>query len=780
MLIVKERKKTNMNQASIDFKKIACYAKLENTRMLYDFMQALSDRIPKSRENDYKWKYTGYNGAGGLPNRESLYTALGKALHNEEKDGLLDNCFIEESGNIKYLKQNPLSTYLKFYNEFLGENNNFSQITYCLQYFNTLRYLADDNYPIPSRNKNDLPYLYEDLCLSIREMTECYAAYILYVKEGETAQLISGSGYVVYEKEDDTEPPHFTHELWNKLISEIGNAKENGNLNKKEIIIDGVYKLRQHKENRVNDYLAIVLPLNDNDNNSGNIYIVLDYLQIQAETGEDENTFEVTQCDENAIYNILFMRNRLLSCLKRDYAVLLNFRYDCSYIKSTTENANSLKILHISDLHLNELNQEILMDGIDLPDFSRNNNQIDLLAITGDIVNASSNASEAQEKYRLATKFVRKLAKCLWGLKNKKTGIVILPHDWKRRILIVPGNHDYTTMSDVVVETESRKIKAAFPANESAGTMSKLTYYIEFLADCLDVPIVEFVKNDMNEVRDYKNLKVTVGLFNTVAQSNSLQNNKVGFTQEERLGDLLNKKGWWKSADKEDYTRVALSHHSPLYEINYFDDKYKCWSFNEYKIKPSVNEFILETLLKDIWKKVSDELAKQNISTENFYKIFRDLSIDDIKLEDVVYYLANELPNSISDKQNDKFFKSDLRRDLEKLYKILQKGKKSEPFSEFDLAFIAQWWSLAKMQTDDQTAFKNVWHKLGKVDDKSLLCFAGHEHKYHKEKGIYVEDQMYNGDNGEYNWSILQISKRGMLESKYTMNTSKIYRRIHD
>lgn len=671
--------------------------KLENTAMIYDFIRDLSDRCTNfSDEIDINWKYKGYNGLGGLQKRFKIKEQTSKTVVEHLSNAKEDNSI---------LYQNPFSSYFGFFeknnsnrilkNDF-GTFDNFGVldkgiiksdlVSHIVHYFNILRYLT--HLDLEKKRKGSdyyqsLPYIYEDLCFSISEVMECHSCYLLYYEKGETVELVSRNGYSTNFGDDDLlSSMNIKDSNLDSLIKKFEYGKEEYEKGffeksvccKTHIITDEIKIIKTVQPNNdavIRHYFGVIrIPFYKNEtkeekNSERYFFIVLEDFS--------RNNSKKIKLGKNTMIKraqrIVFLRELLLIALKSNYAELIDFRYNCGYIKSIRDdksmNRNSEiylypHIMHISDLHIENVITKELDFSPELRHVIDNKCQgIDLLAITGDIINAGQNAKDAQDKYKNAKKVILEISKVLWAYND------FLPHDWKRRVLIVPGNHDYTAMNDVSIEldkrNESRRIKAGFPAMKSGGTMSKFTYYIEFLMDFLDAPIHELVPNDMNEVRIYENLNVFIGMFNTVSKSNSLQTNKVAVNRE-KIARLI-KTSNWNRADKN--KRIVLMHHSPQYSINYFDDKYEpnCLekygnfhdlykSFIDYLNDPSTPES----------KKTKNDLKNFISSFNVFTSKMSDLSIDDYKKikDSLVYSDMNLLYDGLksNNQESDEFFQT--------------------------------------------------------------------------------------------------------------------------
>lgn len=405
--------------------------------------------------------------------------------------------------------------------------------------------------------------------------------------------------------------------------------------------------------------------------------------------------------EENAkasALKILFLRKRLWDALRQDYAELIDYRFDCSYIKSVHEGGGPV-IMHISDSHLID-DESWAPDGDRCKNFCRHlfeehRGKIDLLAVTGDIVLASRHASDAQAKYHRIGQLLREIAVNLWAHKSDQT--LILPHDWKRRI------------------------KTAGPAGHSGGTMSKFTYYIEFLINFLDAPIDELLENDLNEVRDYKYLGLTTAMINTSSKANSLQNNKVAINTE-KVHRLIQQTPWNEWDRSRCY--IALMHHTPNYKIDYLADKYEIQKF--YKSSGGgLNENIYSNYIK-LLKETAEEWPELPELTPKEWGIVSQI---------------RTILRSRNDKQ---FMGSELKRDMSMLVSIFDSGG-ADVEDEFHYEFISKTRNLLEIQRHDQEHFDKACDIL--FGEKKTIILGGHEHRNlyreYKSNPTFIIGKMY-------------------------------------
>lgn len=691
---------------------------LENTLMLFLLMDdlytqhAVKDGISNSSILGRKSElpYDVYNGAGSLKASNKLFNAL--YSHVTE---LIRGTYDKDG---KHLRQNYLSKYVIYYEHIFdalvqkGDINTDEMIclTEMLNYYKLLYYLTEQEYDTcrkSAAHHDSLQYIYEDLCLSMARMTKYDSCYMLYSEEGEDAEIITRSGYVFSNEilTDSKKTTALIKNEWSPLNITVGKLNHlcrmfgRPDSTDKELL--GKWEIKDPIHIDDAQVTSFVLKPKNTDNPEDDLkinFIVIKIPFTRSSSKEIENAnrhfFVVLQKTISGDFTrdpildlrkntlrILFMRYRLLYALRHDYAKLIDYRFDCGYIKSVASvmdnnKPKAVKILHISDLHISdkdrseesyiELTRKFM--GAYKQSVAREqafDNDIDLIAVTGDLINAAGSAYDAQCRYDIVRHVLTLLAIELWGQhikvdSEKGCGLYLLPHDWKRRVLFVPGNHDYTAMNDVTIELDKnedgRRIKAGFPARYSGGTMSKLTYYIEFLLRFLDAPIDELIMHDINEVRHYRNLQVidkpseyseqglTVYLFNSVTKSNAKQTNKVSFNLNE-IAQLM-------QARKSSYKYpIVLTHHSLDYRPDYVEDKYMLWPDRMQEVSHAFycTFHAFEAVLNST-NRIDDEV-KDDAVYEEFHKVLHlyqeACNSLNQSTEDPLAYTLQEVGNSL-------------------------------------------------------------------------------------------------------------------------------------
>lgn len=726
-----EEKKEKIKESANTILRIKNNLIVENNRIFYDLMEELSNRITNFDDDiTSDWKYEGYIGEGSLKNRRTKINEL-----CNDACTLIDEC---KEGN---LYQNPLSSFVRFYKKALlsGDNDipyaERKKIAEMINGFNILRFLTEPEYKKERHSKFDsLPYIYEDLCLSLKNMTGAISSYIVYIKEGEASQLVSRSGYVIDKKADKNDAYPLDEKVDEFCALNIGSSefdllikqfdggairleeRKNSEIELKagnEQLISGVKIINTNQKRKIDrennkeseDYshrfMLFKIPVkqgSENEKDKRKFFIILEL--------EKENIKDKTNEYLKIAVRVLFLRNRLWEALSKHYSALLNFRFYVNYMCSVDETDDkNVKIMHISDMHLND-DETWASDSDKLKALSeglKNEKGIDLLAVTGDIVEASADSLTAQRKYKRAANLLFEIAKKLWGVEDENG--VLLPHDWKRRIIITTGNHDYAAMNDVRVQTKSRKIETGLPASSTGGTMSKYTYYLEFLSYFLDAPTQRLLKNDLNEVRYYsnikKNLKLAVGVFNTSSKANALQNNKVSIDNE-RLELVLKDGGWY---DREAHkTYLAIMHHSPHYEVDYFKDKYSPWRHNQ------IEDF--EALYEAYIKELKFRLVDNNLQKTNFAILFDNFEVK---------YKNNE-----SNKLH-RFRSSELNLNMKMLNDIIK--EKCDDSNEYVARFKSEQQNLFSTIEKDTDIFKNNCKIIFEKIESNIAVLSGHRHR---------------------------------------------------
>lgn len=554
---------------SKDYHKVASYLFLENTRMMYTGMQELEKRVSANTLNavDEYRPCDDFENYMGLLN-ENVETCLQQAYSNMDH--------IAKNEDLLY--QNVLANFCRFYQnsthlppvtETLEDApREINRLTYIFQYFRRLRKLAPDG--PRSLPNDDLPYLYEELCRTICGFSEFQMAYIVHHEEGNLPEIFAQSGYhITLMRQGVILNPAKAGELISRsqFISDKLEGQNGRNW------IPGVSSLSRDGY----DYLLIHIPAYKHQSKREGFFLILQATQ----------TLELLKTRETDLFppalqiarNILFMREKLRTALLHDCTILISYRFDCSYVRQLgIQQSEHPVIMHISDLHIKEDMSSRLSDiqrklnGVLDGRGDRNTVKVDLLAISGDLVDCrDANAGRMEQNYGYAQAFLDGIVQTLW-----QDSMGYLPHDWKRRIIITTGNHDYASMNQYQAVLKLRSLSSAMPAEGDSGTMAKFSYYIDFLIRYLDVPIHEMLEDDLNYVRYYKKMKMKVLALNCSSLAAPRRTNKMGVNRK-KVEEILEREHWGQKKDENGNKifHLVVAHYSPDYELSYFIDNYQ-------------------------------------------------------------------------------------------------------------------------------------------------------------------------------------------------------------
>ncbi len=567
------------------WKLFARYIYLENSRMLYSGMRDLENKLPKEALEQA-------DGKRPADHFGSRMRKLGKAV-----DDCLRSCYQnldEEARKEDILYQNILGNFCRFWHDTslrppvqpkTGKKNTPpNTIAYLLQYFRLVNSLFKGKQR--SFELGRRPYQYEELCHILCGLTRYSMCYIAFRSIGVAPEIFTQSGFHVetMQKGDiltAAKLDHLLHQmdsirkstqrrLWDWDAPPLDRKEDDV---RGEMLIPGVTRLWTSSQ----EYLIIIVGLKESPLKEEKFCIVMQRDRSAKDRRSSGKLLLEAEALENA-RNILFMRRRLQAILSRDYTILLNFRFDCSYVRPVSEKAGHRpRLIHISDLHIKEdmtlgkpskadqiieqLNRNLEIDGKQM--------KVDLLAITGDIVDGrESNAPQMEENYRYAEGLLTRIAVHLW---QDKDGY--LPHDWRRRVMITTGNHDYAAMNQFKAIVKRRVLTSGLPVETESGTMSKFAYYIDFLIRYLDPPVNDLIANDLNEIRYYRELNAKVLILNCSGTAVPRRTNKMGVNSE-IVKNLIERRSWVSGGDPADVFRLCLAHYSPSYKLSYFLDDY--------------------------------------------------------------------------------------------------------------------------------------------------------------------------------------------------------------
>ena len=585
--------------------------------------------------------------------------------------------------------------------------------------------------------QEEYPDVFEYLCNSMRRIMDSSVCYLLYSQRNHIELLSTSvfpesmvSGNSPEEKPDKPLTENDFHRI-RRHVHRVRSGRTGADDKDAWSIADTVYHLNMGKLNLLT--------------------LVIDFPRYPKEQWKDEFLYLIFRQDKpfptppggNAaqrgdwdrlilkLRNVLFLRNQLLEqCMGKLY-ILMSGQRSYQYVKRLSKPGDPLRILHLTDLHISEDTEEPMNRFLEL--LETHPHQVDLLAITGDVIQADNTAGTMEDRYRQAARFIRKIAAKLWSTKGENNENLVRT-DWFKRIIIVPGNHDYATMNDLKsmpLPDEPRATALGYATRKEGGTMVKFAYYIKFLCDLLDLDITELVRNDLNESRRYLRMGLTVYGLNTVSEIGPLRTNKVSLNPDAVLPLI-------KAREPRNRFNLILSHHGPCYKIDYLMDRYGIW---DQQIPPETQSAWIDRFL--------DALEKYDRSQKT--------AEDQKECSDTLTKLQKELRGNKLTKKACLLLQhiSDAIRDLKNCEQLtnLQNG----PFQD------------RKMMAADQKlledAFGELMRRIG-----FHMCLSGHTHAHShgfyrdpltpdKTQIPWVEgDRMFDEDKLHY--AIVEIDDR--------------------
>lgn len=659
----------------------------ENTRPIYDGIAALNRQLLS------------------LPEKNTIEATLEKIHLRDDQSsieairGMVNKLIDASYDGDSLILQNPNYGFLSFWEKrFLSltkEGNNIETITNMMLYLSLLDYISRIRYQKAESEKeiDDLPYLYENLCGAILRIAGCDNCFIIHhVSCGDT-HIVARSAYLAKEITDHKE----------LTASAIAILLE-------KITRDEKYATNLHFGEPINDGKYTLVPLFSFSENT--FYVLLQFGSAPHDT--------------NDLVKFLFARSHLKDVISRDYEHLLNLRYELGFIRFFKEGVSGKlrypTIIHASDLHADKLNEgETSPDSL-ITKWTNSGvfkyRDIDLLVISGDIVDArSSNASQIQDSYDYASRIIRKLAAKLWDTDDGR-----ISFDWKRRIILVPGNHDFAAMNLVKAMFKQRTLAAGLPYDGKNKIVAKFAYYLDFLQELLDPPIDQLIRDGINEVREYRRMNTKVLMLNSSFDASSSRTNKVRIN-ENIIRRLTSSEMWEDCSHADNSYRVCVIHHPPFETIDYNLDGYDVapdWKWGEKESKSSPINTLYDKMLEIIKEAdVNYDIRNVKNARGNDYKKEYDIEnekmIKDPKLKDI------ETINREGEKKGKLYF----TKDAETLYRYCAFGTDEERAQKIvsDIQFNV---CIAK---EDQDSFDNC---IQNYVSNANIILSGHVHAQHK------------------------------------------------
>lgn len=553
---------------------------------------------------------------------------------------------------------------------------------------------------------DQLAEAYETLCNSIRSILDADMCYLVSRHLTDTRMLCASS----VKKEDlDTQ-------LGSKEAGELlDKLKEKGSYIQptEGIFLKAKCEISADKEKNWEDADVLILPimLYDKKGDPLDKQVFLICQRWKTQIWRDELHQTLLQ-----VRDTLFLRGQLAQALVRDLASLLSIAREFRNIHRKSKKPLPLKLLHISDLHINSENHEQITDYIQNLDLG--SGPFDFLIITGDVIQGRYAAGDLEKHYDYAAQVIRALAFRMWG--ETLNGETVLRQDWKRRTIIIPGNHDYASMNELETQhgESHRASGGGRPATQEGSAMAKFTYYINFVRKLLDVEIGDLIDNSLNELRHYDKMGVTFLCCNTSIMANPARNNKVHLDE-----NFINRAIRQLSSEKEKQTVIFLGHHGPDYEIDYVSDEYlehlMCKEITQdfAKAIQKGNDKERKKALEALQKKMEALKAPDGILNNDFIQAW------------LVRNQIDELPADIKDKVVSRRKKTRLFRQLTFLLEQLEKAEIDRNINERYQKILAEVTRARLLADHDQAAYRSAFSHL-ETKLKPFVCLSGHTHAW--------------------------------------------------
>ena len=527
---------------------------LENTTILFDSIRSLVEKVKDS--NDYK-------DSSALENYKKVYDGYNKyveRLLEDWKEKINLYLFFETDS-----AQNEFSTFYAYLDKFLpdiiDEKDKKDKKEELVR--NLIGLYISVDISSEEQKVKDLRDMYRSIATYIMKVTYSDAIQLFLVDESNDSK--NKATTILWKSNPSFKDSNIDSdsEKKNRLLHELlahENSYEEIAENKSKIKEQGFFTDYCNEKDKFVKYLSLRIPIqlkrkkliDSISEENSSIRIILYYC------GDDHKKYISEIAALLRIEMIVFMKNKLIEMFSKDYAKISSKSREYYQIKPFEDPLKKpIHLWHLTDIHYSELNKEMIDKGLEKL-FSA---QItpDLIAITGDIIYVADQAIVLENRYNDFSKTLKQL------LANK------YEDEWDERILIVPGNHDYSSMNEGISQNVARSFIATTPPSILSETNAniKFAYYLNFASDFMDrLRIPKVLENDLCFFAPFKLMNLNFILLNTAATSSSNRQNRVGIkkTVLEKLKQELQKR-------KSPTLNIALMHHTPAFNNDYLVDK---------------------------------------------------------------------------------------------------------------------------------------------------------------------------------------------------------------
>jgi len=567
-----------------------------------------------------------------------------------------------------------------------------------------------DNNCVDSEKHSSIPYDFERLCNIMNEIAGSEMCYLILFHDNNITPLSTSSFSVeilnyVLDKFDF----HAIHNEW-------GRSREKRDAGSAPIADTIKWSKIWKKSSQESAYcltplltLCLDVPKEANEK----LYIVFQYYNDPhsgknpeiKEIWDDRpdplsSACEVDNTDLEKMRDLLSLRTKLVSVTIKCLNTLILSQTTCRYVRPLGDK-NILNILHLTDLHIKTKDKDNLKRFIEqFPVFLPEKKQrYDLVVITGDVVQGQGSAGVLEEHYFIADELLRALAKRLWSEDDK-----VLRADWRKRLIIIPGNHDYAAMNEleVVHQKGLRSTGAGRPSRKEGGPMVKFAYFLHFVHRLLGIDIESQINNWLNSDQYYDQMKLRIICLNTNAGAGPLRNNKVHIDKDYP-------KKLKKAPSCEDYLTICLAHHTDNYKPDYAVDRYA--SAKTWEIVGDLVKKFRDILKLDPTK--DQEEIQNKIDGLVAALLNEDLDAEDPLMADCTYYKDNF--RDTEDERCESIRSAMMRDD--------------------------------KMQEEDKKKLTEVFKDLKKENGTEIIL-GGHVHEFKKSQSTHTYDGSLFYDTG--------------------------------
>lgn len=571
-------------------------------------------------------------------------------------------------------------------------------------------------------DNDKLPYELEEVCNAMNEIMDCVESWIVYRQGNQTKQLAASS--IAIDAFDTVWKMSEILELI-RAKSKTADEDESEETGKVEYSWwDGDAYCVKKGDSKIHVRVRLEIPRDQAREKPIEIFLLFRDCDIQLdESDRDKNNRYIRYIDLfYRLRNILFLRSTLVTVLQRKLFTLMHCYDEYDYISRLDD---SDRIMHISDLHATKKMEENIKSYLQSNTPGKNDNnplKANLLVITGDVAQGAPNASAFWANYRAAEQIIKEIAK--WCFCSGSFGKQVVKHDWRKRIVIIPGNHDYVSTSDLSTTINANRSTGTSQVidTENGSTMSKFGYYIDFIRELLDININDLIENGLTELRNYTNLKTRIISLNSCAKANALKTNKVGVNPIfiDRLESALKQDA---ERGETELNTIILVHHGPECKIDYVHDTYQ----HPYLLECEIENFLEKEKKRESLKDAINGIGELEESNKReLIKLY--LANDSIEREKTVTLQKVEWNRYLAAIQRE--------RENTQAAKYIRESENADQSNDYYMKLRYEMEKDKEVSQKDEAEFQTQCERIERAVDKYCVYLSGHTHitRFDKEK----------------------------------------------